>query len=324
MLLRNWHSFYSVIMSLQSPPIARLKKCWYQLSDRYSDSYCDFIEMSELIKAIDTDEGQLDYTPPSIPLFHHLIDDLKERCGSKLFEIKKHRLRSNWSKRDTLAVWVNQEIVDLVDRVSDDKAVKKSVEKVEKKRKVSNDSQNKGILKRLLSKSSNKEYSDTDSITCSDTMSRLSSLDSEFRMRWKPSSAHSPMPSCKNIWSVQDFNKLREYDEKQILEEIARGLVHYQRNADIYHLDDSNQIARQFLLLQNYEGIGSLLSKLKLFNISSNRSGTLHEQVISLGATGQTKERNSVYRLVNWRCTEGDLWSAKDYLSVYGKKISVI
>lgn len=240
-------------MSFQSPPIARLKKCWTLLSELYSDSYCDFIEMSELMKS-EIHRDCIDYTPPSIPLFNDLIDDLKERCGSKMFEIRKHRMRSNWSKRDTLAVWVDQQIADLVNRV-DAKDIRRSVEKIEKKRKSSNDSQNKGILKRLLSKSPDKEFSDTDSVSnFSDSSSRLSSFDSDFRVKSRLSSAQSPEPSCKNIWSVQDFHKLREHDERLVLEEIARGLVHYQRNASLFCLKASDRVAKHFLLLQGYQG----------------------------------------------------------------------
>ena len=238
--------------------------------------------MSEQLKG----EMPVDYTPPFIPLFHHLMDDLKERCGSKFFEIKKHRMHSNWSKRDTVAVWVDQQIVDLVNKC-DRKAIKKSVDKIENKRKISNDSQNKGILKRLLSKSSNKEYSDSDcGSNLSDNTSRISSLDSDFRIRPKTSSANSPMPSCKNIWSVQDINKLREYEEKQILEEIARGLVQYQRNANFYYLDTSNDTARTFLLFQKYESkLDHFIELSRLIRCHFiDSSGNLHEQFIIVGS----------------------------------------
>ena len=231
--------------------MARLRQCWQIISDRYSDSYCDFIEISEQIKK---DVNPLDYTPPSIPLFHDLMDDLKEKCGSKFFEIKKHRFHSNWTKRDsTIAVWVDQQIIDLVESAKNKKKIQKRVEKI---RKNSKELQNKGIIKKILNKS-NKDYCESvsgGSVSESRTNS-IVSCNSESKLRTKLCRTNSPMPSCKNIWSVADFQKLREYDEKEILEEIARGLVRYQRNVTHYYLSDSNESAENFLLLHPYEGM---------------------------------------------------------------------
>ena len=247
--LRNWHSVYSVISSLQSPPIARLRQCWQIVSDLYSDSYCDFIEMSEQIKK---DINPLDYTSPSIPLFEDLMDDLKEKCGSKFFEIKKHRFHSNWTKRETVAVWVDQQIDDLVESAKNKKKIQKRVEKIERKN--SKEIRNKGFLNKIVNK--NKEYCESGSAgSVSDGRTdSIASWSSESKVKSKLS-PNSPMPSCKNIWSVTDFQKLREYDEKEILEVIAKGLIHYQRNVTYYYLDHSNEIAQTFLLLHPYEGI---------------------------------------------------------------------
>lgn len=201
--------------------------------------------MSELIKK---DMNPLDYSSPSIPLFEDLMDELKERCGSKLFEIKKHRFHSNWTKTETIAVWVDQQIVDLVETANNKKKIQKRIEKIKKN---SKDIQNKGNG----SKRSSKEYSESGSIG-SATDSRTGSLiswSSESRARTKLMSNGGPVASCKNIWSVTDFQKLRESDEKEILEEIVRGLIHYQRNVTNYYLNDSDESARTFLLLHPYE-----------------------------------------------------------------------
>jgi hypothetical protein len=65
----------------------------------------------------------------------------------------------------------------------------------------------------------------------------------------------SAQPSCKNIWSVADMQKLQADDEKEILQEIARGLVNYQKDIMLYLLEGHQQIAQNFLLLQSYDGI---------------------------------------------------------------------
>ncbi|CAG2180199.1 unnamed protein product, partial [Oppiella nova] len=217
--LQNWHSVCSIILSLQSPPIARLRECWQIISNDFSDNYCEYIEMSEQLK---TDADPLTYTSPSIPLFSDLMDYLKERCGAKYFEIKSHRLRSHWSKRETIAVWVDQQIDDLIGVAKDKKKVQKRVEYI---RKTSLEGQRKGIFKKLLTKrsGSNKEYSDSMSNDTDSRNSSITSLNSE-KLRLKLMSEKSAKPSCKNIWSVADIQRLREFDEKEILEEIVRGL----------------------------------------------------------------------------------------------------
>lgn len=259
--MRNWYSVNSIILSLQSPPIARLRQSWQIIANEYSDLYCEFIELSELIKR---ENEPLDYTSPSIPLFDDLIDYLKERCGSKYFEIKQHRLHSNWSKPETIANWVDNEIVDLKNAAQDKRKILKRVERINKG---SHKSENKGIFYRILHPTKNKDLSDSASASSDSTTSRTNSLTSSKLSRDSKQSISSDsrlirsklnkssQPSCKNIWSVADMQELAEDDEKEILQEIARGLVHYQKNIMLYYLEDHEDRAKNFLLFQSYEGI---------------------------------------------------------------------
>ncbi len=252
---------------MQSPPIARLRQSWQIITNEYADLYCEYIELSELIKR---ESGPLDYTSPSIPIFEDLMDNLKERCGSKYFEIKQHRLHSNWSKPETIAYWVEDQIVDLVNVAQEKRKIQKRVERIHKD---SNKEQNKGIFHRILSTSKSKDTSDSGSASSS-TTSRNSSI-SSFRSYDSKQSitsdsqiiksklfprnsldmSKSAQPSCKNIWSVADMQKLQEDDEKEILQEIARGLVNYQKDIMLYLIEGHQQIAQNFLLLQSYDGI---------------------------------------------------------------------
>ncbi len=255
---------------MQSPPIARLRQSWQIITNEYSDLYCEYIELSELIKR---ESGPLDYASPSIPLFDDLMDNLKERCGSKYYEIKQHRLRSNWSKPETIAYWVEDQIVDLENVAQEKRKIQKRVERIHKD---SNKEQNKGIFNRIRKASKSKDTLDSVSASSS-TTSRNSSFSSYKSYDSKHSivsdsqlikskifprnsldmnrNSKSAQPSCKNIWSVADMQKLQADDEQEILQEIARGLVIYQKDIVLYLLEGHQQIAQNFLLLQSYDGI---------------------------------------------------------------------
>ncbi|CAG2106726.1 unnamed protein product [Medioppia subpectinata] len=255
--LENWHSVYSVILSLQSPPIARLRECWRIVSDDFSDSYCEFIEISEQIKR---EAEPLAHSSPSIPLFDEFIDDLKERCGAKYLEIKTHRLRSHWSTTDTIAVWVDKEIDHLIGVAKDKKKIQKKVENI---RKSSVEMRpKKSILKKLMRRRSisSKEVSDSLSTGTDSRNDSIASLNTE-KLKLRLMHEKGIKPSFKNIWSVADIQRLRDFEEKEILEEIVRGLVVYQRKANDYHLNESNQSVRDFLLLQPYKELDDCLKR---------------------------------------------------------------
>ncbi len=72
----------------------------------------------------------------SFSVYEHsydLIDYLKESCGAKYFEIKQHRLDSNWWKSDSMAYWVESEIVDLENVAQEKRKILKRVERINKK-----------------------------------------------------------------------------------------------------------------------------------------------------------------------------------------------
>ncbi|CAG2107611.1 unnamed protein product, partial [Medioppia subpectinata] len=186
--------------------------------------------------------------------------DLKERCGAKYLEIKTHRLRSHWSTTDTIAVWVDKEIDHLIGVAKDKKKIQKKVENI---RKSSVEMKpKKSILKKLMRRRSisSKEVSDSLSTGTDSRNDSIASLNTE-KLKLRLMHEKGVKPSFKNIWSVADIQRLRDFEEKEILEEIVRGLVVYQRKANDYHLNESNQSVRDFLLLQSYKELDDCLKR---------------------------------------------------------------
>lgn len=140
----NWHSANVVTQSLQSPPVIRLKDTWRSITFNHADSYCFFIEISELF----SEKKHIplyDTVQRFIPIFGDVIEQIKERCGLKIVQISQHRLHSNWgaTRSDTNYVqWMNQEVNSLME----DAQLEQLPKEVEKK------SRFKGLFKRKSSK----------------------------------------------------------------------------------------------------------------------------------------------------------------------------
>ena len=191
-----------------------------------------------------------DYTSPSIMLFDDVIDDLKNRCGYKMLEIKQHRLHGHWLKPENIASWVDQEVTDLVNKVNLKNSVSPKMNK-------------KGIFSSIKQKIKTKDQ-DTISIESASSLSGTSSSSiGSAKMSYSRSFSRElcGIPERdlrhpgKAHWSIVEMQKLNKDEEKEILNEMAKGLKEYQNNIKLYQLEIHDEEIRDFLLLNKYNSM---------------------------------------------------------------------
>ncbi|RWS03555.1 hypothetical protein B4U79_16501 [Dinothrombium tinctorium] len=194
---------------------------------------------------------EVDYKrAPCLPMFDDWLRDLKNRCLLKMEEIKNRKqIRGHWERPENIASWLNVEIVGLENSVQI-----KSESKAEKKKKRS-------FMKKLKKNLSHKSKTETNEKTANGASAAFA-VSNGNETENNGNFGNENQISLKQEESFPiDFAKLEAEEEREVLEEVQKGLRDYKQKASMYNVESTNITAQNFLLLESYDTMDANMSK---------------------------------------------------------------
>ncbi|RWS24497.1 uncharacterized protein B4U80_13210 [Leptotrombidium deliense] len=233
----NWQSVFSIISSCQSPPIARLKHTWSYFFQNYSDHYREFLSLSREIMETNVESENTTSSIQCIPIFDKWLHQLKQQCTLTTDKSNDHSDKGHWQKPETIALWLNNEIITLEKLALEGKSHKKMQEK------------KKGIVHKIKKTFSHKPKNDkhdvcniSESFELSGHLnvnkSEINSCDKKS-LHNKDNRQASQAPNTSDDCETRKFRIITD-----ALSECHMKLVDYNL--------ENNETARNFLLLQPY------------------------------------------------------------------------